>query len=105
MGGTWLLLPRTPQHGRFTPTTSPPSSRRSCASSLTDSSDSMLTALHRLLVSIVLLPVVVYRRVLSPLKRTPSCRYLPTCSEYAMDAVRARGIVVGSGLAMWRVLR
>lgn len=65
----------------------------------------MLTALHRLLVSIVLLPVVVYRRVLSPLKRTPSCRYLPTCSEYAMDAVRARGIVVGSGLAMWRVLR
>jgi uncharacterized protein len=65
----------------------------------------MLTALHRLLVSIVLLPVVLYRRVLSPLKRAPTCRYLPTCSEYAMEAVQTRGIVVGSGLAMWRVLR
>lgn len=65
----------------------------------------MLTALHRLLVRVVLLPVVVYRRVLSPLKRTPTCRYLPTCSEYAMEAVKSRGIVVGSGLAMWRVLR
>lgn len=65
----------------------------------------MLTALHRLLVSLVLLPVVVYRRVLSPLKRTPSCRYLPTCSEYAIEAVKSRGIVVGGGLAMWRVLR
>ena len=65
----------------------------------------MFTALHRLLVSIVLLPVVVYRRVISPLKRIPSCRYLPTCSEYALEAVQGRGIVVGSGLAMWRVLR
>lgn len=65
----------------------------------------MLTALHRLLVRVVLLPVVVYRRVLSPLKRAPTCRYLPTCSEYAIEAVNSRGIIVGSGLAMWRVLR
>ena len=65
----------------------------------------MLTALHRLLVRVVLLPVVVYRRVLSPLKRTPTCRYLPTCSEYAVEAVSSRGIIVGSGLAVWRVLR
>lgn len=65
----------------------------------------MFTALHRLLVSIVLLPVVAYRRVISPLKRAPTCRFLPTCSEYAMQAVQTRGVVVGSGLAMWRVLR
>jgi putative membrane protein insertion efficiency factor len=65
----------------------------------------MLTALHALLVRVVLLPVVVYRRVLSPLKRTPTCRYLPTCSEYAVEAVTSRGIIVGSGLAVWRVLR
>jgi len=65
----------------------------------------MHSALHRLLVSIVLLPVVVYRRLISPLKRTPSCRFLPTCSEYAIEAVKTRGVVVGSGLAMWRVLR
>jgi putative membrane protein insertion efficiency factor len=65
----------------------------------------MVTALHRLLVSIVLLPVVFYRRVLSPMKRMPSCRYLPTCSEYAIDAVKSRGVVIGSGLALWRLLR
>ena len=61
--------------------------------------------LHRILVQVVLLPVVFYRRVLSPMKRTPSCRYLPTCSEYAIEAVHKRGIVVGTVLAMWRLLR
>lgn len=66
---------------------------------------SPLAALHRLLVRVVLLPVVAYRRVLSPMKRTPTCRYLPTCSEYAIEAVSSRGIVVGSGLAIWRLLR
>ena len=65
----------------------------------------MITALHRVLVWVVLLPVVVYRRVLSPLKGTPSCRYLPTCSEYAITAVKQRGILVGVGLAAWRLLR
>lgn len=64
-----------------------------------------MTSLHRLLVAIVLAPVVFYRRWLSPLKRTPSCRYLPTCSEYAVEAVKTRGIVVGVALACWRVLR
>ena len=54
---------------------------------------------------IVLLPVMFYRRVLSPMKRTPSCRYLPTCSEYAIEAVQRRGAIVGTGLAVWRVLR
>ena len=64
-----------------------------------------MTAVHRILIAIVLSPVMFYRRVLSPMKRTPTCRYLPTCSEYAVDAVRQRGVVVGIGLAIWRVLR
>lgn len=64
-----------------------------------------MTSLHRLLVSIVLLPVLAYRRWLSPLKRAPSCRFLPTCSEYALEAVRTRGVIVGVALAMWRLLR
>ena len=58
-----------------------------------------------LFVWLVLLPVVVYRHVLSPLKRTPTCRYLPTCSEYAVEAVRARGLVVGGALAAARIAR
>lgn len=65
----------------------------------------MITKLHRFLVWVVLLPVVFYRRVISPLKRAPSCRFLPTCSEYAIEAVNKRGVVVGSALATWRVLR
>ena len=64
-----------------------------------------MTTLHRFLVWLVLLPVMFYRRVLSPMKRAPTCRYLPTCSEYAVEAVKQRGIVVGIALAIWRVLR
>ncbi|MBA3500798.1 MAG: membrane protein insertion efficiency factor YidD [Myxococcota bacterium] len=64
-----------------------------------------MTSTHRFLVALVLLPVMFYRRVLSPMKRVPTCRYLPTCSEYAVDAVRQRGIFVGIALSIWRVLR
>lgn len=64
-----------------------------------------MTSIHRFFVALVLLPVIVYRKVLSPMKRTPTCRYLPTCSEYALDAVKQRGIFVGIALAFWRVLR
>jgi putative membrane protein insertion efficiency factor len=66
---------------------------------------SVHSTLSRALVWLVLLPVHVYRGALSPLKRGPSCRYLPTCSEYAITAVKQRGIVVGVALAMWRILR
>ena len=59
----------------------------------------MHTALQRLLVFVVLLPVVTYRKLISPLKRTPSCRFLPTCSEYAIEAVHERGVVIGGALA------
>ncbi len=57
--------------------------------------------LSRLLIA----PIRWYRRYLSPLKRQPTCRYLPTCSEYATEAVQKRGIFVGGALATWRVLR
>jgi hypothetical protein len=46
-----------------------------------------------------------YQRLLSPLKPLPSCRYLPTCSAYAIEAVQRRGVLVGSALALWRILR
>lgn len=61
--------------------------------------------LHHAAVWTLLLPVFFYRRVLSPLKRTSSCRYLPTCSQYAIEALHKRGIVVGSALAIGRILR
>lgn len=46
-----------------------------------------------------------YQRFLSPLKSTPSCRFLPTCSSYAIEAVQRRGVLVGSAKALWRLLR
>lgn len=60
--------------------------------------------LHAAPVWLVLSPVAIYRAVISPLLR-PSCRFLPSCSEYAVTAVRERGIVVGGALATWRILR
>ena len=65
----------------------------------------MIRSVYSALVWLVLLPVHVYRAALSPLKRAPSCRFLPTCSSYAITAVKQRGIVVGGALATWRVLR
>lgn len=52
-----------------------------------------------------LAPVRFYRRHLSGLKGRPCCRYLPTCSEYAIEAVETRGVLVGSAKALWRLLR
>lgn len=46
-----------------------------------------------------------YRRQLSPLKRTPTCRFIPTCSEYALLAIEKYGAWKGTRLAICRVLR
>ena len=46
----------------------------------------------------------VYRKYISPLKR-PCCKYYPTCSEYALDAVSRYGAAKGGLMAVWRVLR
>lgn len=45
-----------------------------------------------------------YKWAISPLF-PPSCRYVPTCSEYAMEAVERYGAVRGVLMALWRVLR
>ena len=46
-----------------------------------------------------------YQKYLSPLKRNPHCIYTPTCSEYAIQALQKHGLVKGSLLAAWRILR
>jgi putative membrane protein insertion efficiency factor len=45
-----------------------------------------------------------YKWALSPLLPA-ACRYVPTCSDYAMEAVDRYGVFRGSLMAMWRVLR
>lgn len=46
-----------------------------------------------------------YRKFLSPLKRNPTCRFMPTCSAYAIEAFQKRGFFVGMILTVWRILR
>jgi len=46
-----------------------------------------------------------YRHYLSGLKRYSSCKYTPTCSEYAIQAIKKYGAVKGFLLAAWRILR
>ena len=50
-------------------------------------------------------PVKLYRKYLSPLKPTPTCRFTPSCSQYAIDAVREWGIVLGTVLTLFRIVR
>jgi len=46
-----------------------------------------------------------YRGQISPRKKKPCCRYIPTCSEYALIAVERFGVFRGGGMAIWRILR
>ena len=54
--------------------------------------------------SLVTAPILVYQRVISPaLPRR--CKYEPTCSRYAVEAIGEYGILRGLVLAGWRLLR
>ncbi len=46
-----------------------------------------------------------YRKYLSGLKMYTHCRYIPTCSEYAIEAIEKYGALKGSFLACKRILR
>jgi uncharacterized protein len=60
--------------------------------------------LTRALRTAVTIPIIVYQRLVSPLLG-PRCRYYPSCSRYAVEAVQRYGILRGLVLAAWRVLR
>ena len=46
-----------------------------------------------------------YQKYLSALKGMPSCKYTPTCSQYAIEAIEKYGAVKGGLMAVWRILR
>ena len=53
---------------------------------------------------LLLAPLHLYRRVISP-ALPARCRYYPSCSQYAVEAVRSYGLIRGGILAVWRVIR
>ncbi len=53
---------------------------------------------------VLLFLIEVYRRYISPLK-PPCCRYIPTCSEYAAEAIKKYGAGRGGWLAFKRIMR
>jgi putative membrane protein insertion efficiency factor len=53
---------------------------------------------------LLMLPVWLYRRLVSPWKPA-TCRFRPTCSKYAIDALRVHGAFRGSQLTIRRLLR
>ncbi|MEA4933928.1 MAG: membrane protein insertion efficiency factor YidD [Lawsonibacter sp.] len=54
--------------------------------------------------TLVLSLIRFYQRNISPL-RSPCCRFIPTCSQYALEAVEKHGVVQGGWLALRRILR
>ncbi len=60
--------------------------------------------MKRLLANLLIAPIRAYQRWVSPVF-APRCRYYPTCSNYAIEAIRELGPVRGTILASWRLLR
>jgi len=53
---------------------------------------------------VLLWPVIAYRRWISP-ALPARCRFYPSCSAYAMEAITRHGALRGTALAVWRLLR
>lgn len=64
----------------------------------------VLNLLSKTLSTLLLLPIFFYRAVISPIT-PPSCRYTPTCSKYAIEAIKKHGPIKGFVLAVKRIFR
>jgi len=63
-----------------------------------------MTSMERILSLPLLFLIMIYRKIVSPLK-PPTCRFYPSCSAYALEAITKYGPIKGSFLAVKRVLR
>lgn len=53
---------------------------------------------------LAVLPIRFYQRFVSPFL-PPTCRFEPSCSEYGLQTILAHGVVKGTLLTVWRILR
>lgn len=49
--------------------------------------------------------ILFYRHKISPYKGRACCKFVPTCSQYAYEAIEKHGIFKGGLLSLWRILR
>ena len=59
-------------------------------------------AVCRILAGVPILLIRIYRWCVSPLL-PPSCRFHPSCSQYALEAYQQHGLLRGTGLSLWRI--
>ncbi len=59
---------------------------------------------RQILVSLLTAPIVIYRKLVSPLL-PPACRFQPSCSAYALEALHTHGPIKGLWLSMRRLAR
>ena len=64
----------------------------------------ILQTISRTIARLLILPIRFYQKFISPLT-PPSCRYTPTCSQYAVEALRKHGPIKGMYLDVRRLLR
>lgn len=64
----------------------------------------MKTTLRSLIGGVLIIPIRFYQLCISPML-PPSCRFQPTCSQYAIEAIRKHGPLKGVWLAVKRILR
>jgi uncharacterized protein len=55
--------------------------------------------------SVAILPIRLYQLLVSPLLPANTCKYHPSCSQYAILAIRKHGVLRGVPMAAWRLLR
>ena len=64
----------------------------------------LINIISWILVAALLIPIIFYQKFITPYT-PPSCRFTPTCSEYAVQALKKHGPIKGLALAIWRILR
>ena len=64
----------------------------------------MIKHLHKLWKSLFILPIKLYQITISPILPN-TCRHLPTCSEYTIEAIKTYGVFKGIIKGAYRILR
>ncbi|MBR1838757.1 MAG: membrane protein insertion efficiency factor YidD [Bacteroidaceae bacterium] len=64
----------------------------------------MRNPISRIVVALLIAPIRFYQRFISP-HTPPACRFTPTCSQYALEALQKHGPLRGTWLALRRLLR